>query len=111
MRIKVTENGLLIPKDLLTGITEVDIRKQNGVIVVIPAGEDGPIDGTGREQVSQSDAKHSQFASAQGLIKISDDFDEPISADDPIFNIGRNPVSCGISDASENLDKYLYGGE
>jgi hypothetical protein len=32
-------------------------------------------------------------------------------ADDPIFNIGRGPVACGISDASENLDKYLYGGE
>jgi len=111
MIIKVTENGVLIPKDLLTGITEVDIRKQNGVIVVIPAGKNGPIDDIGKEQVSEFDANNPQFGSARGLIKISDDFDEPIRADDPIFNIGRNPVSCGISDASENLDKYLYGGE
>jgi len=70
MRTKVSENGVLIPKDLLTGITEVDIRKQNGVIMVIPAGKD-----------------------------------------DPIYDIGKEPVACGVPDASENLDKYLYGGE
>lgn len=70
MRTKVNENGVLIPKDLLTGITEVDIRKQNGVIVVTPAGKD-----------------------------------------DPILSIGEDPVVSGVSDASENLDKYLYGGE
>jgi virulence-associated protein VagC len=70
MKTKVSENGVLIPKDLLTGITEVDIRKQNGVIIVIPVGKD-----------------------------------------DPIYDIGKEPVVCGVSDASENLDKYLYGGE
>jgi hypothetical protein len=70
MRTKVSENGVVIPKELLEGITEVDIRKQNGIIVVIPAGKD-----------------------------------------DPIFNIGQNPVVSGVSDASENLDKYIYGGE
>ena len=70
MRTKVSENGVLIPKDLLTGITEVDIRKQNGIIIVVPAGKD-----------------------------------------DPIYDIGKEPVESGISDASENLDKYIYGGE
>lgn len=28
--------------------------------------------------------------------------------DDGIFNLGKNPVEIGVSDASENLDKYLY---
>jgi hypothetical protein len=70
MRTKVSENGVVIPKELLEGITEVDIHKQNGVIVVIPAGKD-----------------------------------------DPIYDIGKDPVACGVSDASENLDKYVYGGE
>ncbi len=70
MRTKVSEDGVLIPKELLGGITEVDIRKQNGVIVVIPTGKD-----------------------------------------DPIHDIGRDPVACGVPDASENLDKYVYGGE
>jgi len=96
MRTKVSENGVLIPKELLTGITEVDIRKQNGVILVIPAGKDDPIYDIGKEPVAcgVSDAsenldkyakqsalpagKRPQFGSARGLIKISDDFDEPL---------------------------------
>ena len=70
MRTKVSENGVVIPKELPEGMTEVDIRKQNGAIVVVPAGKD-----------------------------------------DPIHDIGKNPVVSGVSDASENLDKYLYDGE
>jgi hypothetical protein len=27
---------------------------------------------------------------------------------DSIFNLGKKPVEVGVSDASENLDKYLY---
>ncbi len=72
MKIKVTEEGLLIPKRLLEGFDEVDIRKRNGVIVVSPA--------------------------------------SPISPDDPIFNLGKNPIEddLGMEDASVNLDKYIY---
>ena len=70
MRTKVTDEGVVIPKDLLSGITEVDIRKQNGIIVVVPIGKN-----------------------------------------DPIYDIGKNPVKLGIADASENLDKYVYGDE
>jgi hypothetical protein len=35
----------------------------------------------------------------------------PAGKDDPIYDIGKDPVVSGVSDASENLDKYLYGGE
>lgn len=70
MRTKVSEDGVVIPKELLEGITEVDIRKQNGLIVVMPVGKE-----------------------------------------DPLYDIGKNPVELGIPDASENLDKYIYGDE
>jgi len=70
MRTRVNENGVLIPKDFLVGITEVEIRKQNGVIMVIPAGNG-----------------------------------------DSFLDIGKDPVACGTPDASESLDKYLYGEE
>jgi len=70
MRTKVSEQGVVIPKELLEGITEVDIRKQNGMIVVMPVGKE-----------------------------------------DPAYDIGRHPVKLGIPDASENLDKYIYGDE
>jgi virulence-associated protein VagC len=32
-----------------------------------------------------------------------------LSKPDPIFNLGKNPVDCGVPDASENHDRYLYG--
>jgi hypothetical protein len=34
-----------------------------------------------------------------------------IPKDDPIYEIGKAPVVCGVADASENFDNYLYGGE
>jgi metal-responsive CopG/Arc/MetJ family transcriptional regulator len=30
------------------------------------------------------------------------------SQDDPIWELGTNPVVCDVTDASENLDRYLY---
>ena len=70
MKIKVTEQGLVIPKDLLEGIEEVEIRKEDNLIVIIP-----------------------------------------ISKGDPILGLGENPVVCGVPDASEHHDKYLYGSD
>ena len=67
MRTVVTEAGVMIPKELLGGVKEVDIRKENGLIVVIP-----------------------------------------LSQTDPILEFGKHPVTCGIADASQNPDKYLY---
>ena len=44
MKSKVTEQGLLIPKHLLEGFDEVDIRRRNGVIVISPAPPISPAD-------------------------------------------------------------------
>ena len=67
MKLKVTTEGVIIPKALLEGFDEVEISKKNGFILVIPT------------------------------IKR-----------DPILELGQHPVVCGVSDASENHDKYLY---
>lgn len=68
MKVRVTEKGVLIPRKFLKGVKEVDIRRQNGLIVVVPVG-----------------------------------------AKDSVFDIGKNPVKLGITDASVNHDKYIYG--
>lgn len=68
MKLKVTTEGVIIPKSLLEGFEEVEISRKNGFILVIPT------------------------------IKR-----------DPILELGTQPVICGVSDASENHDKYLYG--
>ena len=66
MKAKVTKRGLVIPKEMLAGVDEVEIRKEDQRIVISPI------------------------------------------VGDPIFNLGKNPVECGISDASENHDSYIY---
>jgi hypothetical protein len=67
MKKKVTAQGVLVPKKFFKGIEEVEIRKENGLVVVVPV------------------------------------------IDDPILQLGRQPVSDEVEDASENHDQYIYG--
>lgn len=67
IKAKVTEQGVLIPRTLLHGIEEVEMRREENTIFVTPT-----------------------------------------SQADPILELGKNPVACGVADASENHDKYLY---
>lgn len=67
MKARVTEQGVTIPKKFLKGIKEVEIRKENNLVLVVPV------------------------------------------TDDPIFQLGSQPVSDEIEDASENHDAYIYG--
>ena len=67
MRTKVTENGVLIPKVWLEGIDEVEIHKEQNMIIVVP-----------------------------------------VQADDPIVNLGKQPILLDVEDASLNHDRYLY---
>jgi virulence-associated protein VagC len=68
MKVKVTENGLVIPKEFLDGVDEVEIRKTDNLVVIVPT-----------------------------------------TRGDPILDLGQNPVECGVPDASERHDQYLYG--
>jgi virulence-associated protein VagC len=51
MKAKVTEHGLVIPKELLEGVDEVEIRKEDGVILVVPIAREDPIWGLGKNPV------------------------------------------------------------
>ena len=33
----------------------------------------------------------------------------PTELDDPIWGLGSEPISLGITDAAENHDRYIYG--
>jgi hypothetical protein len=67
MKTKVTGRGVIIPKKFLKGIKEVEIRKENNLVLVVPI------------------------------------------IDDPIFQLGSQPISDEVEDASENHDAYIYG--
>ncbi len=52
MTTKVTENGLLAPKDLLLDVDEVEIRKEHDIIIIIPAVAKDPILELGQHPVA-----------------------------------------------------------
>ena len=51
MRAKVTEQGLIIPRNLLEGLDEVEIRKEAYGLIVVPAGKEDPILQFGRQPI------------------------------------------------------------
>ena len=51
MKTKVTEQGVIVPKKFLKGVKEVEIRKDNGVILVVPITED-PIFALGSQPIT-----------------------------------------------------------
>ncbi len=53
MKTKVTEQGVLVPKKYFKGIEEVEIRKENNSVVVVPMTDD-PILQLGRRPVSDN---------------------------------------------------------
>jgi virulence-associated protein VagC len=79
MTAKASDEGLLIPKELLGTATEFEIRREGERLIVEPA---------------------------QPLATKTPLTDEEY-ANDPIWNLGKNPVDIGITDASVNLDRYL----
>ena len=94
LKAKVTEQGVIIPKSLLpdVDVEEVLIREYNGVIEVAPADENGnfPLRELGR--------------------KFDPNRKGGIPKDDPLWELGRNPVyDPEITDGSVNHDKYIYG--
>lgn len=51
MKARVTPKGVLIPKRLLEGITEVEILKKDSLIVVVPLSSEDPILQLGKSPV------------------------------------------------------------
>ncbi len=51
MKARVTEQGVVIPREFLEGVEEVEIRKEDHRIVVIPTSEADPILELGKHPV------------------------------------------------------------
>ena len=93
MRAKVTEQGITIPKSLLPDVDEVDIRKRNGVIEVAPV----------------DDNEYLPFSDSERTTRVSEDKGIGEIGPFPLIELARNPIDLDITDASVNLDKYIYG--
>jgi hypothetical protein len=51
MRARVTKHGVVIPKQMLPDVEEVEIRAENGAVLVVPVIADDPILGLGSTPV------------------------------------------------------------
>lgn len=82
MKVKVTKEGLLIPKEVAErlGSDEVEVFEEPGRLLIVA------------EPASPGDTR-------------------PEAKEDPILSMGEDPVNDGITDASENHDRYLYTGD
>ena len=65
MRTEVTDQGLLVPKHLLEGVKEVEIRKENNVILIIPFPSQDPILRLGQnpitDDVTDASVNHDRY--------------------------------------------------
>jgi virulence-associated protein VagC len=68
MRLKVTDAGVVVPREMFPDVEEVDVRVEGCHVILTPL-ED---------------------------------------MNDPVWQLGNDPVSCALPDASENHDRYLY---
>jgi hypothetical protein len=64
MKLQVTEQGVIIPKEFFAGIEEVEVRLENGWIAIVP---------------SQLSKKPRVLGLHPGAIVMSHDFDEALS--------------------------------
>lgn len=52
MKARVTEEGVVIPKEFLKGVEEVEIRQQGEVVLVLPKGKEDALLRFGRNPVA-----------------------------------------------------------
>ena len=69
MRVKVTSQGVLIPKQWLEGVDEVEIRREQTLIVIEPVDAEDPIFGLGAEpivaDVDDASVHHDRYLTAK----------------------------------------------
>jgi hypothetical protein len=65
MKTEVTEQGIMIPKQLLEGVKEVEIRREKNYILVIPLSGEDPILRFGKnpvsDEITDASEKHDEY--------------------------------------------------
>jgi hypothetical protein len=82
MKARITKDGLLIPKEV--------------------------VDRLGSEEVEITQEPGRLLIAPAGE---AEDQTGPNGGEDPILDLGRNPVRTGVRDGSTNHDRYLYTGD
>jgi hypothetical protein len=65
MNAEVTKQGVLIPKSLFEGIEEVEIRKENDFILVMPVASNDPVFNIGEhpieDKITDASVNHDKY--------------------------------------------------
>jgi hypothetical protein len=65
MKARVTEKGVLIPKRMLEGVEEVEIRKEDGLILILPVTEHDPVFNIGKhpieDDITDASVNHDRY--------------------------------------------------
>lgn len=89
MKVKVTEEGLLIPKEVaeraFASSDEVEVFEEPGRLLIV-----------GESQVPSPGDAGVRSGPGAG------------PDEDPILTLGRKPVHTGVRDGSTNHDRHLY---
>lgn len=56
MRAKVTEEGVVIPRRMLEGVSEVQIRREGALVLVVPVDARDPILDLGKQPVRDDES-------------------------------------------------------
>ena len=52
MKLAVTDKGVIIPKELLFDVEEVEVKRKSDLLIITPSGDTDPILGLGRDPVA-----------------------------------------------------------
>lgn len=120
MKIKVMEQGILIPKSLLPDVDEVDIRKRNGVIEVTPVDGDGrlALEESNRNLTTKTPARES--SGDDGVVQThltlwrsfhaSGYFDVPIYFDRWV-RPDEGPITLALGEGKREIQAYASRSE
>lgn len=85
MKAKVTNEGVQIPKSLLEGVKEVEIKKENGLILVLPLADESTLKRGSQpveDEAGDAAENHSQYIlSLRGLANAYSDSEPEYSLD------------------------------
>ena len=67
MKLSVTDDGVLLPKQWFPGVSEVEVRRENGSVVIVPADAPDPIYELGtqpiKSDVDDASVNHDRYLS------------------------------------------------
>ncbi len=105
MKARVTEEGVLVPKEMLEGMDEVEIHRENGMVVIVPVRAYDPIFDISKNPMNNSitdaSVNHDRYLYSHA------DFGTSQDDADPLLDVVG--TLSGEMLGAEEIERELYG--